>query len=133
MKKKLIYGVIAVVVLIGAFVLWRFWEFKQIQKAAPSSDSSSIIFFYGSTCPHCKVVEDYLAQNDVRQKVSFSEREVYANPSNAKLMLDKQNSCGVEKDYVGAVPFLWTKDKCYVGQEDIIQFFKDKMNENQQQ
>ena len=127
MKKRIIYIAAVAVVIVAAFFAWRYWEAKKVQNASPAGDNSSIILFFGQECPHCKIVEQYLADNNVRSQISFSEREVYHNPANAKLMLDKQKACGLDKSYVGAVPFLWTKDKCYVGQDDIIQFFKDQL------
>ncbi len=41
-------------------------------------------------------------------------------------MLEKQKECNVKEELIGAVPFLWTKEKCYVGQDEIIEFFAQK-------
>ncbi len=93
----------------------------------PVSDSSSIILFYGQECPHCQIVEKYIADNSVKDKISFPQYEVNHNQANADFMLKKQEACAqFDKNNIGAVPFLWTQDKCYLGQEEIIQFFKDK-------
>jgi len=131
MKKGIIYALYALIILValvGAIMGWNHYRLDKAQKVSPSVDNANIILFYGSTCPHCKVVEDYLANNDVKNKVSFSEKEVYGSQANAKLMMDRQTACGIGKESIGAVPFLWTKDKCYLGQEEIIQFFKDQLS-----
>jgi len=130
MKKKIIYVLVSLVVIAAAFVGWKAWYAHEVQNSVPASDNAEVVFFYGKECPHCKIVEEYLDKENVRNKVSFSEREVYHNPENAKLMMDKQQECGLDKSYVGAVPFLWTKDKCFIGQDEIIQFFKDKVSQN---
>jgi len=93
-----------------------------------TTDDSAIILFYGEECPHCKVVEKYVADNNVKAKVTFTEREVNHDKANANLMVKRQEACKLDKASVGAVPFLWTAEKCYLGQDEIINFFKDKIN-----
>lgn len=91
-----------------------------------ATDNSAIILFYGEECPHCKVVEKYIADNNVKAKVTFSEKEVNHDKANANLMVKKQQDCKLDKNSIGAVPFLFTEEKCYLGQDEIINFFKDK-------
>lgn len=93
-----------------------------------ATDSSAIILFYGEECPHCKVVEKYIADNNVKARVTFSEREVNHDRANAEMMVKKQQDCKLDKNSIGAVPFLFTTDKCYLGQDEIINFFKDKIS-----
>ncbi|MFA5961241.1 MAG: hypothetical protein WC848_00990 [Parcubacteria group bacterium] len=95
---------------------------------ATVTDNSAIILFYSTQCPHCIVVEKYIADNNVKDKVSFSQHEVGGDKASANLMIQKQQECQVAKDSIGAVPFLWTAEKCYLGQDEIINFFKDKIN-----
>lgn len=90
------------------------------------TDNSAIILFYGEECPHCKVVEKYIADNNIKAEVTFSEKEVNHDKANANLMVKKQKDCKLDKKSIGAVPFLWTVEKCYLGQDEIINFFKDK-------
>lgn len=91
-------------------------------------DDSSIILFFSNECSHCKIVEKYILDNKIKDNVSFSEREVGSDSANANLMMEKQKSCNWESEKNGKVPFLWTAEKCYLGQDEIIQFFKDKIN-----
>lgn len=88
-----------------------------------AGDDSSIILFYGEECPHCKIVEQYIADNNIKDMLVFSELEVNHNTANASLMVEKQKACKLNKKNIGAVPFLWTAEKCYLGQDEIIQFF----------
>ncbi|MDD3006229.1 MAG: hypothetical protein PHX30_01455 [Candidatus Pacebacteria bacterium] len=89
---------------------------------------SPIVFYFGYKCPHCKIVEKYLADNEVADKIGFSMKEVYKNPDNADEVFARAELCGIEKKNLG-VPFLWDGEKCYQGDEDIIEFFKVKMQE----
>lgn len=96
------------------------------QETTPSSqEKSEIILFYGDGCPHCAVVEDYIKENKIKDKISFEEKEVYYNQQNSKELSEKAEKCGMSTDSVG-VPFLWDGEKCYIGDQEIISFFEQK-------
>ncbi len=84
------------------------------------------ILFYGDTCPHCKVLEQFLVDNKINERMTIEKREVYNDADNAKLMMDAVNRCALSEDNVG-VPFLWTEGKCYMG-GDATSFLKVKFN-----
>ena len=122
-RKYYTYSIVVfVIVSIGIFFFAKYNQHKI------AYDNSSMIFFYGDTCPHCKNVEKYFQDNEMHSKVNFAEKEVYKNPANAKLLADKAKICGIKEDEVG-VPFLWADEKCYIGDEEIIKFFNEKINE----
>lgn len=87
---------------------------------------SQIILFYGQGCPHCAIVEDYIEKNNINEKISFEEKEVYYNKGNANDLIQKAKACGIPTDSIG-VPFLWDGEKCYVGDQEIIEFFNQKL------
>lgn len=91
-------------------------------------DSGKIIFYYSLTCPHCKNVEKYVADNNVKAKVDFIEKEVSENKKNAAELADKAAKCGIKPEQVG-VPLLWDGSTCIVGDEPIINYFFTKINE----
>ncbi len=116
-------------IILGVFLFLAIFVFSGCgSRQASVTDDSAIILFYGEECPHCKVVEKYIADNNVKAKVTFSEREVNHNKANAEMMVKKQQDCKLDKNSIGAVPFLFTTDKCYLGQDEIINFFKDKIS-----
>lgn len=94
---------------------------------ASSQASKQIIFFWGDGCPHCAVVEKYIKDNRIKEKIGFVEKEVYKNRGNAKELEEKAKACGVPTDSIG-VPFLWDGEKCFIGDQDIVNFFKQKLN-----
>ena len=98
---------------------------SNVETSSVNKDAS-IIFFYGQECPHCKTVEKYIEENKITEKVNFAQGEVYHNKTNSALLAEKAGKCGIDTKSIG-VPFLWENDKCYVGQEEVIQFFKDKI------
>lgn len=91
-------------------------------------ETSDTILFYGDGCPHCALVEEYVSQNGIETKVPFAKKEVYYNKQNADELVAKARTCGMPTDSIG-VPFLWDGSKCLVGDQDIIEFFKLKINE----
>jgi glutaredoxin len=88
---------------------------------------SQIILFYGDGCPHCAIVEEYIKENSIGDKISFAQKEVYYNQNNAKELEVKAKICGLSTDSIG-VPFLWDGEDCLIGDQDIINFFKQKTN-----
>jgi glutaredoxin len=99
---------------------------ENLDEIQPTKDNSEIAFFYSNYCPHCKDVEKFIEDNKIKEKIAFSEWEVSSDKGNAKLMIEKQEECKMGEDEIGKVPLLWTKDKCYLGSDKIIEFFKDK-------
>ncbi|MFA4942545.1 MAG: hypothetical protein WC564_02820 [Patescibacteria group bacterium] len=83
------------------------------------------ILFYGETCAHCKVLEQYLEDNKINDKMSIEKLEVSKNKTNATLMMEAVNNCAISKNAVG-VPFLWVDNKCYMGDVETTNFFKTK-------
>jgi len=94
-----------------------------------NSTSSTIILFYGIGCPHCAKVEEFIKENRIKEKITFEEKEVYFNKENTKQLVEVAKKCGFNENEIG-VPFLWDGDnqKCIVGDEPIINFFKEKLN-----
>ncbi len=92
-----------------------------------STPNADTIIFYGSTCPHCKKVNDFIIQNDIDKKLQFQHLEVYENKNNQNLMAEKLNKCtDLSEDDKGGVPFLYSPDKCVVGDQPIIEYLKEK-------
>jgi glutaredoxin len=99
---------------------------EKTEEVVDTSNAKDIgaIFFYGSTCPHCKKVEDYFKTNKVEEKIKVDQKEIYGDKSNATLMQEKLKLCkDLTEDDKGGVPFLYTPDKCILGDQPIIDFF----------
>ena len=122
--------IIVLVVIVLAGVGYLYISHKNTANVLGATSTADTILFYGIGCPHCQKVEDYMSQNKVTDKIQIDQREVFANKSNAELMATKAADCGISKDNLG-VPLLWVKGKCYSGDEEVIQYFKDQLNGNQ--
>jgi glutaredoxin len=131
MKNKVIIpGILFLIVTIFSVIMItqnNKTSFSQIAPLANSSESQAIILFYGDGCPHCLIVEEYLDSNNVSEQVQYAMKEVYYNQVNATELGEKAKFCGISTNSIG-VPFLWDGSSCYVGDQDIIDFFKLKLN-----
>jgi glutaredoxin len=118
MKKNIILGLIVIIIVIGlVFVFFR--------KGDNGNNNSSIILFSKDGCPHCANVEEYIKANNIKEKVDFQTKEVGSNVDNAELLRQKAIICNIPENELG-VPFLWDGSTCYIGDQDIIKFFKDR-------
>jgi len=132
-QKIIIPTILFIVVLIFSFfALSQEKDKNQISTnetvAEENQSADQIILFYGDGCPHCAIVEEYIKENSVDDKISFAQKEVYYNQNNAKELEAKAKICGLPTNSIG-VPFLWDGEKCLIGDQDIINFFKKKTNE----
>ena len=119
---------IAIVVLAG-FMFWGFQSgtFAKIFSGPvqPIEIPEGIILFYGEECPHCKIVDEFVAENNVKEKVNFSNLEVWRSKDNQAILGQVVKECKINSSEVG-VPFLYDgSGNCYVGDVDVINFFKN--------
>ena len=126
-KKSLFIIILLIIISIGfIFVLTRD---KGLSEDANTNISErpegQIILFYGEGCPHCAVVEEYIEQNNIKEKISFEQKEIYNNKNNAQELTSKAKMCGLPTNSIG-VPFLWDGEKCFIGDKDVVDFFKEK-------
>ena len=80
------------------------------------------IFFFSKTCPHCTLVEQYITENNIRQKVYFVSRDITSDQEAYKLMPVVGQRCGLMQNNLG-VPLFWDGEKCYLGKDKIINYF----------
>ncbi len=131
MDKKLSLATI-LFILVSAGSVFILAKDKEIRESANMNvreeAEGQIILFYGNGCPHCVIVEEYIKENKTQDKISFAQKEVYYNQNNAKELESKAKICGLPADAIG-VPFLWDGSKCFIGDQEIIEFFKQQNNE----
>lgn len=119
-KKFLLIAGAVILVIIAGFLIFNY-------KGSGSANlgPDGIILFYGDGCLHCKIVDDFISQNKVEDKVEITRLEVFNNVDNQKILLQRVQACKLNVTDVG-VPFLWDGKNCIIGDQDIIKFFKDK-------
>jgi|GEM_PF-530679 glutaredoxin len=98
-------------------------------KSAPVSAGMDAVLYYSESCPHCKIVEEYIETNHVGEKIKFAQKEISQTAENREDFIAKAGGCGIAKENMG-VPMLYLSGKCYLGEQEIINFFKEKTNED---
>lgn len=124
-KASVVIG--AIIVLAGIVSVWGFSKMRQGQEEVLGAESkqSEIIIFYGKGCPHCKDLEDFIAENKLDEKVEMAKKEVWFDKENAKSLMTRAQECGIASDKVG-VPFLYSSGKCLSGTPEVEDFLMEK-------
>jgi glutaredoxin len=125
MKKKIILSIIIFLVVAGGVTIF-FLNRGGGVNLSPNGSNSDLIYFYGNGCSHCANVEKFFEENKITEKVSFQQKEVFSNTQNAQLFAEKAKICNIPLETAG-VPLLWDGSKCLMGEQDIINFFKQKI------
>ncbi len=81
-------------------------------------NDESILIFTSKTCPHCKVVKDYIADKNLTQKLPIVFADV-ASSQNSNLLIEKATTCGLDTSSIG-VPFYFYQGECLSGDQPII-------------
>lgn len=98
-----------------------------IVKGGNGKNPSNPTLYYSLTCPHCKEVDDFIRTHDIKNKFSFSEKEISNNRTNALELAKNAKKCGIVGDSV-SIPLLFAENKCYVGSTEIITYLSQKAN-----
>lgn len=118
MKKYLPYILTLGLIAVGAIIIFFPSKVSGIPKQAT--------LFVGQGCPHCKIVEDFIAANDVAKKVTFDTKEVWYNQDNAVVFNKVWQNCGLNPTNMG-VPLYWDGTTCYSGEVEITNYFQSKL------
>lgn len=117
MKKSLRIGlIIAGLIIVSGLIA----VVKTKQTKAPE-----LILFYSNYCPHCKNVEKYISDNDLKNKITFTELEVADNQANAQILVSQAKKCGLDTNGIG-VPLFYDGTNCLIGDTNIINYFATK-------
>ena len=88
------------------------------------------ILFYSENCPYCQQVNEFIAKNKIKEKISIIEKEVKTNQENSRQLSNVAVSCNLGKEKI-LVPFLYVDKRCFVGAQDIINYLKGKFDLSQ--
>ncbi len=123
MKNLIAKIIIGVLIFAAAFFLLTRGSASNVKKI---DWNNAIIYFWGSTCPHCKNVKKFIGDNKVHNKFQFEELEVYENADNQARLAEAAKKCLLDANKIG-VPFLFAKGKCFEGKVEVINYFKNRL------
>lgn len=131
--KILIPSILFVFVVIIALIAFS--------KPAPNSENSAvfteestapsgIVLYYGIGCPFCEQIDAYIEEKGIDEVVTFEHKEIYYDRDNASELALVASVCEPPLDNIG-VPFLWDGENCFIGMPDIVNFFDQKVIDNE--
>ncbi len=123
-NKKYIIVIVVILAIVAFLAISRALSMKNDGQGSASAGEA--ILFYGDGCPHCENVEEYMAGSGVKERYSFQELEVYNNQTNAKLLAKIAKDCGLDSSQGIGVPFFFDGSQCYIGDQPIIDYLKQK-------
>ena len=127
--QKIVTGFFAISILIIAILF-----FISISEDNKDKDNDNLnlpagnVLYYGETCPHCKIVDEFILTNNISSKISFEKKEVFENLNNGPELLRVGKFCKLSSENLGAVPLFYSDEKCYIGSDEVMNFFKSKLN-----
>jgi len=122
-KKIFIIGGVALVLILGFIFSRRKGEEASV---AGVSSEGSIILYTTEICPHCRVVENWLAENEeIKKKSGLTEKD--ANSAGiADEMIAKMKECNLDASQGIRVPLLSDNGECFLGDQPIIDYLFQK-------
>jgi len=115
-KVVIVFFIISIVVIAGLYIYYN--HLLKSKKVLEIKDNT---LFYSLTCPHCKIVEQFMEENNVTQRINITQLEVSQNSTNAQQLINLGKFCKIESNYIGAIPLFYSNGSCYLGDTPIIE------------
>ncbi len=99
-------------------------EKKSSSEILDEVPTGELYYFYSDSCHHCSNVNTYFLENDIYKKYAISKFEVSEKGVAEKFysFVEKYN---VPKEDRGAVPFIISREKYWIGDQTIIDAHKN--------
>ncbi|MFA4999253.1 MAG: glutaredoxin domain-containing protein [Parcubacteria group bacterium] len=88
--------------------------------------NGEMVLYYTVTCPHCKNVEEFIDENEVS---GVTKKEISMSQVAADELYDRLVGCGEDVSQGLPVPVLWESGKCFVGEDEAINYLKGLTSE----
>lgn len=135
MKKKmwlLLAGLFLLITIVVFSIAYFGWYQNINHTNNPLNETKDVILYYGSTCTHCKAVEQYMTENKIDEKIkakgiSIIRKEIFDNMDNKLEFELVANYCNL-KEFQKGVPLVFYSQKCYVGDTDVLSILDEISN-----
>jgi glutaredoxin len=113
-----------------------FWEIVLRQPGRPGEAPTAVlpakklvVIFYEPTCPHCKVLEGFLASNHLDEAFDVIRKDVTSDAANRAELEAVHRTCLKDNGEL-SVPVVIQDGRCAMGEEEAIRLFKSLMWDN---
>lgn len=126
MKKTTIQSILlsVIILLVAGGLVWLIAG--KNDSAQGNSADNALTLYYSPECPHCQNVEAYIRENNIEEKFGVVQKEVGTNAKNSNELMVRAQLCDLDISSIG-VPFLYDHGDCYLGDEDIINYFESRL------
>jgi hypothetical protein len=71
-------------ILLASASAFLMMELPKIKTAETNNGNpaAQMILYYGNSCPHCKTVENYIAENNLAEKLRIEQKEISSDRTN---------------------------------------------------
>jgi glutaredoxin len=115
------------VTIVALVLVWFITKDTKTGDDNNSTDTSEALsLYYREDCPHCKNVEKFLLDNKVGEKIKIEHKEIMNDIKNNNELMVRAANCNLDLETVG-VPLLYDKGTCYVGDQEIINYFQSRL------
>lgn len=134
MKNKVILATLLLIAFIS-FVFYHFLEEPNVSEIKKPDNQinepmvvtkEETILFYGTGCPACLFLDNFIEEQGINEKVSYAHKEVYSNKENSVQLIAKAGECGIDANLI-TIPFLWVDGVCYTEIGSIMNYFEEKI------
>lgn len=87
------------------------------------------ILYWGTTCPYCHDVTNWIKENDTTGQLKIALKEVYENQQNSAELTARAKGCGIDERAIG-VPFMYTVEgSCLIGMPNITEYLSTQLDQ----
>lgn len=99
-----------------------------INNGQDSTEADIDYYYWGTTCPYCHDVMDWMDENQVQDKLNVVRKEVSGNQQNAAELSQRAQSCGMGEEV--PIPFMYTSGgECLFSATPIIEYLEQKLEQ----
>ena len=122
-KNQILITILIILIVVGIIFSIIFFARKKnnIVSLKIAVVPKEVTLFYSAKCMHCRHVEAFLKKN--RLTIHIKKLDVLKTRQNLLGLVKAAEKCGFQTKTL-EIPFLWTGSKCFVGDKDVIHFFK---------
>ena len=129
-KNKTVQNIL-LIVIVAIVALGLVWfitkDSSSDTNGTADNTTSTLSLYYRADCAHCQNVEKFMQENNVTATIPVEQKEVAKNIKNNNELMVRAANCGYDLKSVG-VPMLYDHGTCYSGDEEIINYFKERLN-----
>lgn len=91
-----------------------------------SEPAGALSLYFRPECPHCQNVEKFISDNKLGEKYDIQMKNIDESGLYANELMARSQLCSISAESLG-VPLLYDSGECYMGEDEIIDYFRKRM------